>query len=172
MTRLELIIEKSYQTHSHNIHFKITGLVRRFSRRNRSSSRIHCCYIIIGTEFKLTCFVLQSSALGLKKKKCLSFFTPWEPQTSFSSSRTRDFLSTYLRINSLRSTVLSHTNISKVSKGTWVKPNFITMIYLSLCALSIDFHFLNDCISISALWTTSLFDNCPNRASPESCTWY
>ena len=74
MTRLELIIEKSYQTHSHNIHFKITGLVRRFSRRNRSSSRIHCCYIIIGTEFKLTCFVVQSSALGLKKKKMFVLF--------------------------------------------------------------------------------------------------
>ena len=45
---LELTIERSYQTHSHNIHFKMTGLVRKFSRRNTSSSRIHCCYIIIG----------------------------------------------------------------------------------------------------------------------------
>ena len=64
-----------------------------------SSSRIHCCYIIIGTEFKekhileqdklfffvffvffffkITCFVVQSSALGLKKKKFfLSFSLP------------------------------------------------------------------------------------------------
>ena len=75
MTRLELIIEKSYQTHSHNTRFKITGLVRRFSSRNRSSSRIHCCYIIIGTEFKLTCFVVQSSALGLKEKKMFVLYS-------------------------------------------------------------------------------------------------
>ena len=45
--------ERSSQTHSHNIHLKITGLVRRFlRRRNKSSSDIHCCYIIISTEFK------------------------------------------------------------------------------------------------------------------------
>ena len=32
-------------------HFKITGLVRRFSgRRNMSSSRIHYCYIILTKE--------------------------------------------------------------------------------------------------------------------------
>ena len=30
MARLELTIERSYQTYSHNTHFKITGLVRRF----------------------------------------------------------------------------------------------------------------------------------------------
>ena len=101
MTGLELTIERSYQTHFHNIHFKITGLIRRFSRRNRSSSRIHCCYIIIGTEFKLTCFVVQSSALsGLKGKKCLSF-SPWEPQTPLSSLGTLEFLSTCLGIDSL-----------------------------------------------------------------------
>ena len=40
----ELTIERSYQTYSHNIHFKMTELVRRFLRRkNKSSSRIHCC---------------------------------------------------------------------------------------------------------------------------------
>ena len=33
MTGLELTIERSYQTHSQSIHFKITGLLRRFSRR-------------------------------------------------------------------------------------------------------------------------------------------
>ena len=33
MTGLKLTIEIYYQTHSHNIHFKITELVRRFSRR-------------------------------------------------------------------------------------------------------------------------------------------
>ena len=48
MKGLELTIERFYQTHSHNIHFKITRLVRRFSRRrNLSSSRIRCCYIIL-----------------------------------------------------------------------------------------------------------------------------
>ena len=30
---LELTIERFYQTHSHNIHFKVTGSVRRFSKR-------------------------------------------------------------------------------------------------------------------------------------------
>ena len=72
------------ETHSHNIHFKMTGLVRRFSRRrNKSSSRTHCCYIIIGTEFKekhileqdeLFCCAVISS--GLKEKKHLSFSPP------------------------------------------------------------------------------------------------
>ena len=33
MTGLELTVERFYQTNSHNIHFRITGLVRRFSRR-------------------------------------------------------------------------------------------------------------------------------------------
>ena len=48
-TRLELTIERSYQTHSHNMYFKITRLVRRFllKRRNMSLSNIHCCYIIL-----------------------------------------------------------------------------------------------------------------------------
>ena len=50
---LRLTIERSYQTHSNNIRFKMTELFRRFSRRrNMSSSRIHCCYIVIGTQFK------------------------------------------------------------------------------------------------------------------------
>ena len=41
--RLELTIERSYQTHSHNILLKITRLVRRFLlRRNMSLSKIHC----------------------------------------------------------------------------------------------------------------------------------
>ena len=75
ITGFEITIERFYQTHSHNIH-KIMGLIRRFSRRNMSSSRIHFCYIIIGTEFKekhilerdeLFCFVIISS--GLKEKK-------------------------------------------------------------------------------------------------------
>ena len=60
------------------MHFKITGLVRNFLRRNMSLSRIHCCYIIIGTEFKekqtleqdkLFCCVIL--ALGLKEKHVL-----------------------------------------------------------------------------------------------------
>ena len=68
---------KVLETNSHNIHFKITGLVRSFLRRKIISlSRIHCCYIIIGTEFKekqtleqdeLFCCIIL--ALGLKEKK-------------------------------------------------------------------------------------------------------
>ena len=70
-------IERSYQTHSHNIHFKMTGLVGRFSRRkNMSSSSIHCCYIIISTELKakhileqgeLFCCAMISSVLKEKE---------------------------------------------------------------------------------------------------------
>ena len=74
LTRLELTIERSYQTDSHNIHFNITRLVRRFLlRRNMSSNRIHYYYIIINTELKEKhtleqdefCCVIISS--GLKK---------------------------------------------------------------------------------------------------------
>ena len=40
-------------------HCKITGLVKRFSRRrNMSSSMIHCCYTILSTVFKLSYFVV------------------------------------------------------------------------------------------------------------------
>ena len=72
---LRLTIERSYQTHSNNIRFKMTELFRRFSRRrNMSSSRIHCCYIQSLRKnislSKMRCFVVQSSALGLKKKVC------------------------------------------------------------------------------------------------------
>ena len=54
LTRLELTIERYYQTPSHNIHLKITRLSRKFllRRRNMSLSKIHCCYIIISTELK------------------------------------------------------------------------------------------------------------------------
>ena len=99
----------SYWTHSHNIRFKMTGLVRRFSRRrNMSSSRVHCRYIILSAEFKgkrnleqadLSCWAIISS--GLKEKKSLSFSAPWEPQTPLSSAGTPDFLSTHLGIDSL-----------------------------------------------------------------------
>ena len=75
---LELTIERFYQTHSHNTHFKMTVLIRRLlRRRNMSLSRIYCCYIIIGTDFKenhileqdeLFCFVIISSELKKKKK--------------------------------------------------------------------------------------------------------
>ena len=41
-----------WETHSHNIHFKIMELVRSFLRRSSSSNRAHCCYIITSTEFK------------------------------------------------------------------------------------------------------------------------
>ena len=130
--RVELTIERSYQIQSHNRLFKMTGLVRRFSRRrNLSSSRIHCCYIHIGTEFKgkhfleldeLFCCALISSGLKVKKKyfmwltlrnvekKICPFFllenlrslsSLREPQTPLSSLGTLDFLSTYLRIDFL-----------------------------------------------------------------------
>ena len=78
---LELIIERFYQTHSHNIHCKMTGLIRRFSRkRNMPSRRIQCCYIIIGTEFKGK-YILEQDELfccanissGLKEKKNVLF---------------------------------------------------------------------------------------------------
>ena len=59
---------------------KITGLVRRFllRRRNMSLRKIHCCYIIISTEFKekhtleqheLFCCVIVCS--GIKENKVL-----------------------------------------------------------------------------------------------------
>ena len=52
LTRLELTIERSYQTHSHSIYLKITRQGKRlFLRRNMSSSKIHC-YIITSTELK------------------------------------------------------------------------------------------------------------------------
>ena len=59
-------------------------------------SRIYCCYIIAGTEFKgkhileqdeLFCCVIISSGL---KEKSLSFSSPWELQTPISSSRAPD----------------------------------------------------------------------------------
>ena len=41
------------QTQSRSIHFKMTGLVRRFlTSKNMSWSTIHCGYIITDTEFK------------------------------------------------------------------------------------------------------------------------
>ena len=79
----------------------MTRLVRRFSRRrNMSSNRIHCCYIIIGTEFKekhifekdeLFCCAIISSVLS----SSLRILDP--------SLLLRDaglFLSTYLGIDS------------------------------------------------------------------------
>ena len=69
-----------------------------------SSSRIRCCYIIIGTEFKLV-VLCNHQLLGLKKKmfyvtktkecrkKCLSFPPPREFQTPIASSKAPDPLS-------------------------------------------------------------------------------
>ena len=53
-------MERSYQTHFHNIHLKITRLVRRFllKRRNMSLSKIHCCYIKLSTELKMSFYVV------------------------------------------------------------------------------------------------------------------
>ena len=129
MTGLELTIEIFYQTNSHKIHFKMTGLVRRFSRRrNMSSNRIHSCHIIFGTEFKgkhileqdelFCCAIISFGLKGKNKNKqtnkqktLLSFSLPWEPQTLLLSSDTLNFLSSYLEINSLSITM------NKVSRG-------------------------------------------------------
>ena len=70
------------------------------------SSRIHCYIRNLRENIslsKMSCFFVQSSALGLKKKY-LSFSPPWELQTPVSSSGTLDFLSTYLGIDSLTKT--------------------------------------------------------------------
>ena len=111
---LELKLKRSYQIHSHNKHFKITGLVRWFSRRRNCPRRIHCCHIILSTELKVSWKKeRQKSFMWLRlrnigEKKSLSFLLlenfktlslPWEPQTTFSSSGTLDFLST--AVNSL-----------------------------------------------------------------------
>ena len=100
----------SHQTHFHNIHFKMIGLVRRFSRRRTmSSSRIHCCNIIIGTEFKgkhileqdeLFCCAIISS--GLKEKKIVLFSSLRTPDTSLFLPDP-GFLSTCLGIGPLTS---------------------------------------------------------------------
>ena len=113
-------------TRPNNIHFKMTGIVRRFSRRrNMSWNRTDYCYIIIGTEFKgkyileqdeLFCCAIISS--GLKGKTTTTTTTtnvcPFlllensrplsplhKPQPPLSSLGTWDFLSTYLEIDSL-----------------------------------------------------------------------
>ena len=53
-----LTVERLYQTHSHNIHSKISGLVMEVFRKEKlSSSRIHCSHIILSTEFKLSCLL-------------------------------------------------------------------------------------------------------------------
>ena len=70
-----------YWTDFHNIHFKITGLFGRFSGRNRSSRRIHCCYIIIGTNFKLVCFVVNHQlCLGLSENNVCPFLLLENPR--------------------------------------------------------------------------------------------
>ena len=99
MLRLELTIGRSYQTHSHNIHLKITGFARRFSRRRNLKED--------------TLLLLRQSNVG--KKNC-SFLLleslrplspPQEPQVPLSSTGTPDFLSTFLGIDSFRSKFLS-----------------------------------------------------------------
>ena len=75
-----------------------------------SSSRIHCCYVIPSTEFKLSCCcVIISSGLKQKnpfyvtktkecrekkkkkkKRESLSFPSSWEPQTPNSTLRVPD----------------------------------------------------------------------------------
>ena len=70
-TQLSDWTELTDQTHSYNIHLKITRLVRRFLlKRNMSLSKIHCY-----TKTKKC------------RKKRLSFSPPWELQTSISTPR-------------------------------------------------------------------------------------
>ena len=109
--------KRSYQTHPHNTHFKMIGLVRRFSRRrNTSSSRKHYCYTVIGTEFKekleqlileqvfccaiissgLKMFVLFSSLrtpdLYLLLESPRPLCPPWGPWTSYQPALRTDSL--------------------------------------------------------------------------------
>ena len=87
-------LERSYQIHSHSIHLKITELVRRFlRRRNMSSSKIHCCYIILAKEFRKKKFVLSSSLRIPDSYLLLESPRPLSPP---------DFLSTCLEIDSLK----------------------------------------------------------------------
>ena len=75
-------------------------------------SRIHCCYIIIGKEFKekhtleedeLFCCIIISSGLKEKKKVYVTMTKECRKKkiVLFSSLRAPDSLSTYPRINSL-----------------------------------------------------------------------
>ena len=76
---------RSHQTYSHNLHFEITGLARRFFFQRLSSSRIHYYYMILrNVEGKKVCpfFLLENSRP----------LSPWGPL---------DFLSTCLGIDSL-----------------------------------------------------------------------
>ena len=121
-----------------------------------SSSRIHCCYIQSLRKnislSKMRCFVVQSSALGLKKKVCP--FLPLEnsrplsplrePQTPLSSSGTPDFLSAYLGIDSLRS-VLIHLQVFGDFPSSFLLliSNLISLCFKSmLCIISSLLNFL------------------------------
>ena len=55
-------IDRSSQTHSHNIHFKDNRISQKVFRKEKlSSSRIHYCYIILTKECRKKTFVLSSS---------------------------------------------------------------------------------------------------------------
>ena len=95
MTGLELTIERSYQTNSPNIHLKITGLVRRFSRRRNCPQG---GYIVVNIILTKECRKKCCPFLVLENSRPLSPLR--EPQTHFSSSGTPDFLSTCLEIDS------------------------------------------------------------------------
>ena len=89
---LELTIERSYQTHSHNIHFKMTVLFRRFlKRRNMSSSRIHYYYKII-----------QFSSVFEFSSVAQSCPTPCDPMDTITSHRSP------LKLLSIESVMPSH----------------------------------------------------------------
>ena len=66
------------QTHAQNWHFKMTGLVRRFSRRrNLSSSRIHCCSIIFSSVQSLSRVQLFATPWITARQASLSITNSW-----------------------------------------------------------------------------------------------
>ena len=78
LIRLEWTQEGSYQTHSHNIPFKMTGLVRRFIlRRNMSLSKIYCYIDSSSVQFSHS---VMSDSLGLHELQHTRL--PYQSQTS------------------------------------------------------------------------------------------
>ena len=127
-------------TRPNNIYFKMTGLVRRFSwRRNMSSSRTHCCYIIIGTEFKgkyileqdeLFCYAIISSGLKEKTNKQTNVcpFILLANSRPLSPWRLLDFLSTCLGDDSLTS--LAHSQLIGLDKVVILVISLLSFLWL------------------------------------------
>ena len=107
-------------------------------KRKLSSSRIHCCYVILSTEFELSCWlgnhqfrkkcVMWLRLRNVKEKKSLYFTPPWEFQSPISTSRVPDpfllqgapdFLLTCLGIDSLSGKVMSFCKSLTSDRGVW-----------------------------------------------------